>query len=64
MTFKRSGSGCYLRSTRTVRALLADGPRGGFQPEARRVLHVFLRALQSIVFVGGFLLYEFTDGPY
>jgi hypothetical protein len=42
LTFKRSGSSCCLRTTRTVRAPLADGPRGGFQPVVRRVLRVFL----------------------
>jgi hypothetical protein len=58
LTFKRSGSGCCLRSTRTVRAPLADGSRGGFQPAVRRVLRVFLRAFRSILFVVGFLLHE------
>jgi hypothetical protein len=55
LTFERSGSGCCLRSTWTVRAPLADGPRGGFHPAVRHVLHVFLRAFRSIHFVGGFL---------
>jgi hypothetical protein len=41
-----------------VRAPLADGPRGGFQPAVRRVLRVFLRAFRSILFVVGFLLHE------
>jgi hypothetical protein len=36
---------------------LADGPRCGFQPAVRRVLHVFLRAFRSIHFVGGFWLH-------
>jgi hypothetical protein len=58
LTFKRSGSGCCLRSTSTVRAPLEDSPRGGFQPAVRRVLRVFLRAFRSIHFVGGFLLHE------
>jgi hypothetical protein len=58
LTFKRSGSGCCLRSTQTVRAPPADGPRGGFQLAVRRVLCVFLRAFRSILFVGGFLLHE------
>jgi hypothetical protein len=58
LTFKRSGSGCCLRSTRTVRAPLADGPRDGFQLAVRRVLHVFLRAFRSILFVSRFLLHE------
>jgi hypothetical protein len=47
-----------MRSTRTVCAPLADGPRGGFQPAVRRVLRVFLRAFRSILFAGGFLLHE------
>jgi hypothetical protein len=58
LTFKRSGSGCCLRSTQTVRTPLADDPRGGFQPAVRRVLLVFLRAFRSILFVGGFVLHE------
>jgi hypothetical protein len=58
LTFKRSGSGCCLRITRTVRAPLADGPRGGFHPAVRRVLSMFLCAFRSILFVGGFLLHE------
>jgi hypothetical protein len=41
-----------------VRAPLADGLRGGFQPAVRRVLRVFLRAFRSIHFVGGFLLHK------
>jgi hypothetical protein len=57
LTFKRSGSGCYLRSTRTIRAPLTDGLRGGFQPVVRRVFRVFLRAFRSIHFAGGFLLH-------
>jgi hypothetical protein len=59
-----SSLGCYLRSTQTVRALLADGPRGGYQPAVRRVLRVFLRAFRSIHFVSGFLLHGVRDGPY
>jgi hypothetical protein len=47
-----------LRSTRTARAPLADGPRGGFQPAVRHVLRVFLRAFRSIHFVCGFLLHD------
>jgi hypothetical protein len=58
LTFKRSSSGCCLRSTRTVRAPLADVPRGGFQPAVRRVRRVFLRAFRSIHFADGFLLHE------
>jgi hypothetical protein len=58
LTFKRSGSGCCLHSTQTVCALLADGPRGGFQPALRRVFRVFLRAFRPILFAGGFLLHE------
>jgi hypothetical protein len=42
---------------RTVRAPLADGPRGGFQPAVHRVLRVFLRAFCSIHFAGGILLH-------
>jgi hypothetical protein len=41
LTFKRSGSSCCLRTTRTVRASLADGPRGGFQPTVRQGFRVF-----------------------
>jgi hypothetical protein len=41
-----------------VRAPLADGPQGGFQPAVRLVRHVFLRAFRSIHFAGGFLLHE------
>jgi hypothetical protein len=58
LTFKRSSSGCCLRSTRTVCAPLANGLRRGFQPAVRRVLHVFLRAFRSILFASGFLLHE------
>jgi hypothetical protein len=58
LTFKRSNSSCCLCTTRTVRAPLADGPRGGFQPAIRRVLHEFLRVFRLILFVGGFLLHE------
>jgi hypothetical protein len=57
LTFKRSGSGCCLRSTWMVRAPLADSPRGGFQPAVRRVLRVFLRAFRSIHFASEFLLH-------
>jgi hypothetical protein len=56
LTFKRSSSGCCLRSTQTVRAPRADDLRGGFQPAVRRVLHVFLHAFCSIHFAGRFLL--------
>jgi hypothetical protein len=45
-----------MRTTRTVRAPLADGLRGGFPPPVRRILHVFLRAFRLIHFAGGFLL--------
>jgi hypothetical protein len=58
LTFKRSSSSCCLRTTRTVRAPLADGLRVGFKPAGRRVLREFLRAFRSIHFVGGFLLHE------
>jgi hypothetical protein len=58
LTFKRSGSGCCLRSTRTVRAPLENAPRGGFQPAVHRVLRMFLCAFRSIPFAGGFLLHE------
>jgi hypothetical protein len=54
---RRLSSGCCLRSTRMVRAPLADGPRGGFQPTVCRVLRVFLRAFRLIHFAGGFLLH-------
>jgi hypothetical protein len=62
LTFKRSSSGCCLRTTRTVRAPLADGPRGGFQPAVLHVLRVFLSAFRSIDFAGGFLLHD-VCGP-
>jgi hypothetical protein len=57
LIFKRSSSGCCLCTTRTVRAPLANGLRGGFQPPVHRVLCVFLRAFRSIHFAGGFLLH-------
>jgi hypothetical protein len=57
LTFKRSSSCCCLRTARTVRAPLADSPRGGFQLAVRRVLREFLRAFLSIHFFGGFLLH-------
>jgi hypothetical protein len=58
LTFKRSSLGCCLHTTRTVRAHLEDGPRGGFQPAFRPVFRVFLRAFHSIHFVSGFFLLE------
>jgi hypothetical protein len=57
LAFKRSSLACCLRTMRTVRAPLADGPRGGFQLAVRCVVCVFLRAFRSIHFVGGFLLH-------
>jgi hypothetical protein len=61
LTFKRSGSSCCLRTTWTVCAPLADGPRGGFQPAVLRVLRVFLHVFHSIHFVGGFLVHEVRE---
>jgi hypothetical protein len=41
-----------------VHTLLADGPRGGFQPVVCRILCEFLLVFRLIHFVSGFLLHE------